>query len=394
MMTPTEAQIFEASTASDIAESGGQHNQKGVDFQRYWSLSRVFELETKGSPDYLFLFESVQDVLELDSSTAPITAKVYQVKKKDSGEWSWKELTGLDGPPTLKKDGKPKKKRTPKNPSKAPPFVSSPIGKLVLSVNTLPSLSVTAHFVSNAGCMVPLNAFVGGTAAAAQSCDLSLIESRHSLILEGAVAQLAADGAPPVPLSCLHLERTTVHPDQPEDALVGQVHTLLVSRSPKHAAQARSLVTALFAAVSPKGRHTGLCKDFDALRLKRGFSKADLCSALANLECVPDVDSIRAQWLAKLVSEGLNIIEGTRLSIALSRVDRDRLAGVESRDASLTVAVSEWVEMHSPQNGLLDFLRAGEEALGSQFPSVPRAQLQALLLMEGISVWVLQTSGN
>jgi hypothetical protein len=155
-MNALQKLVFDASLSPQVAESGGGHNQKGVDFQRYWSLSRTFELEVQGSPDYLLLFESVQDVVELDSETAPTSAKIYQVKKKDSGEWGWRELTALHSPPALKKDGTPKKKRTPKKSGPVPTFEGSPIGKLALSVRALSQLTSTAHFISNAGCAVPL----------------------------------------------------------------------------------------------------------------------------------------------------------------------------------------------------------------------------------------------
>ena len=155
-----------------VAEAGGTHNQKGVDFQRYWTLWRAFEVEAEGCTDFLFLVESVQDLLELNSETTPTTARIYQLKKKDVGEWGWKELTSLDGPAVLKADGTPRKKRVPKDASKVPTFTDSPIGKLALSAHALTGLTVSAHFISNAGCSVPLASPPGMTASSAQECSL------------------------------------------------------------------------------------------------------------------------------------------------------------------------------------------------------------------------------
>jgi hypothetical protein len=365
-----------------------------VDFQRYWSLWRAFELEMEGSPDYLLLFESVQDVLELNSETSPTAARIYQVKKKDSGEWSWKELTALDPPPTLKKDGTPRKKRVPKNPSTVPTFDGSPIGKLALSAKALSSLAVTAHFVSNAGCVVPLAPPAIGNASSAQHCSLSQVDQEYAGLLELALSKLVQNGDCPVPLKWLYLDRTTVHPDEPEDAIVGRANDLLVCRSPRHAAQARTLVRSLFAKVSPKGRYTGLCHDFAELRKRRGFSKSDLNGALGDLELVPDVDAIRTDWLSRLSSEGLGIVEHAKLNISLAQVDRDRLSGTASDEQGLLTALAEWVKDHPPGNSLLQFLSEGEKALRVSFPLVRRARLQALLLMEGITVWVVQVSEN
>lgn len=103
-------EVFRVATRKDLAESGGGHNQKGVDFQRAWAIERMFDLEKSGASDFLFLFESIQDVAELDSSMAPSSIRIYQVKKKERKEWSWAELTHLvEGRPGIVRN--PQKKR-------------------------------------------------------------------------------------------------------------------------------------------------------------------------------------------------------------------------------------------------------------------------------------------
>lgn len=391
-MTLTQSRIFEASSSPEIAESGGAHNQKGVDFQRYWTISRAFELEADGADNFLFLIETVQDVLELNSADEPSAANIYQVKKKDSGEWTWKELTNLDGPPKLNKDGTPRKRRQSKTPGKVPSFQTSPIGKLALSVGALSPLPASAHFVSNAGCTVPLNLTGISNASSAQTCTLSVVESNHAGLLDAALATLATDEGAPIPSTCLYLRRTTVNPDAPEALLISQAHDLLVARSPKHASQARTLIRALFVTISPKGRQTGLCGDFAELRRKRGFAKSDLCAALANLECVPDIETIRADWLLRLTSEGLGVVEHSRVVVALSQIDRERLSGLTSDAPELVAAIAEWVKAHEPAKSVYEFLKAGDEELRPKFPYVSKARLYALLLMDGVTEWVLKIS--
>jgi hypothetical protein len=95
-------EVFKVANNKELAETGGGHNQKGVDFQRAWALTRMFELEKSGEQDFLFLFEAIQDIAELDSSDSPSLIRIYQVKKKDRGEWKWNELTNLLGPDTKK----------------------------------------------------------------------------------------------------------------------------------------------------------------------------------------------------------------------------------------------------------------------------------------------------
>ena len=95
---PTFTEIFSMSQDPDLMEVGGGHGQKGVDFQRFWAMVRIFELKLEGATDFLLLFESIQDVAEFDSESAPSQIDIYQIKKKDAGEWTFNLLTGLPKP--------------------------------------------------------------------------------------------------------------------------------------------------------------------------------------------------------------------------------------------------------------------------------------------------------
>ena len=83
------AEIVDVTNDKNIAESGGGHNQKGIEFQKNWALIQMFSLEEKNVPDFLFLFEAIQDVAILDSAKEPTAISLHQIKKKDRGEWSW-----------------------------------------------------------------------------------------------------------------------------------------------------------------------------------------------------------------------------------------------------------------------------------------------------------------
>ena len=92
------AEVLLVANKPGLTETGGGHGAKGVDFQRWWAVLRLLELEQSNAPDFLLLFEAVQDVTELDSVSAPTKAAIYQVKKKDTGTWSWSVLTGTSVP--------------------------------------------------------------------------------------------------------------------------------------------------------------------------------------------------------------------------------------------------------------------------------------------------------
>src|SRR5690242_5216871 len=82
MSTSGQAEIFNAANAPDIYETGGGSGQQGVYFQRYWAISRIIELVGNDTPDFLILFETIQDVLELDSAAEPSCARIYQLKMR------------------------------------------------------------------------------------------------------------------------------------------------------------------------------------------------------------------------------------------------------------------------------------------------------------------------
>ena len=72
----------------------------------------MFSLEEQNVPDFLFLFEAIQDIAILDSEEAPTTVRLHQIKKRDRGEWSWAGLTKRHEPddpakPTKKRKVKP-----------------------------------------------------------------------------------------------------------------------------------------------------------------------------------------------------------------------------------------------------------------------------------------------
>lgn len=255
-----------------LTEAGGGHGTKGVDFQRWWAVLRMLELEQSGANDFLLLFESVQDVAELDSASQPTFAHVYQVKKKDRGEWSWLFLTGTTDPNAKTK------KASVTNYEKVQ---ASPLGKLHLSLDAFPALPVEGHFVSNAGCNVPLA--TGGNAATSMPCSLSDLAPEHVALLSSALHSLCAPGTTAPDLQRMRLKKVAIHPDSPSSKVIHVALDFLNKRNAKHAGQASSFVESLVTQISPLGRHTDVCTSFEQLVKERGFSRKDFIAALGAL---------------------------------------------------------------------------------------------------------------
>lgn len=316
------SEIFSMSQDPSLAEAGGGHGQKGVDFQRFWAMVRIFELKQHGAKDFLILFESVQDVAELDSEVAPTRIDIYQVKKRDSGEWSFNLLTGLPKP-----DGR--KKKVP--PTRAI-IEKSPIGKLYLAGQACQHLDSTMHFVSNAGCDLPLA--TSGAASKHLACLASDLDAQHTTALEESLALLHASPGTIPDLKRLSLRKTTLHPDDPVRMALGTAVEYLGKNMPSHAGQAKALVDALFMQLSTLGRQTEPVKSFAELRRQRGFSMGELDAALSALTNIPDLKAHIDTLLAGLSQEGLATIRKLGINVGVSKYFSSLVSGSSSDEES------------------------------------------------------------
>lgn len=373
-------EVFHVARNQELAETGGGHNQKGVDFQRAWALSRMFELEESGAEDFLILFEAVQDVAELDSETAPSSIRVYQVKKKDRGEWEWSHLTRLPAPA--------KKRRKDKTTDE---IKNSPIGKLYSAVLAFKDLKSSGAFLSNTGCNLPLAN--GNNAATSVSCDLSQLEAGHLDLLKAGLESLHEAGVSPANPELIRIEKVQIHPDAPATHLQGVAVAFLNKRSPRHAGQAKSLVDALLAEVGPLGAKTDTCSNFEELRRQRGYSREQFASALGSLEQVPDLVALAEAWLDQLVTEGaLNFMEATRVRVAMAGIyKRQVMGGDDPLTSALASDCDAWLETNAPGPLLAPFFDGAKSHLAPSHPSFRAAELTAHIALRAVRKCVDQT---
>lgn len=372
-------EVFHVASNKELAETGGGHNQKGVDFQRAWALSRMFELEESGANDFLILFEAVQDVAELDSETDPSSIRIYQVKKKDRGEWEWSHLTRLPAP--TKKNRK----------DKTTEIQNSPIGKLYTAVLAFKDLKSSGAFLSNTGCNLPLAN--GTNAATSASCDLSQLEAGHLDLLKAGLESLHEAGVSPATPEVIHIGKVQIHPDAPATHLQGVAVAFLNKRSPRHAGQAKSLIDALLAEVGPLGAKTDACSNFEQLRKQRGYSRKQFASALGSLEQVPDLASLAETWLDQLVTEeALNFMEATQVRVAIAAIyKRQVMGGDDPLTSALAADCDAWLETNIPGPLLAPFFDKAKSHLAPSHPSFRAAELIAHIALRAVRKCVDQT---
>ena len=378
-------EVFTVASSSELAETGGGHNQKGVDFQRAWAIAKMFELEELGSNDFLFLFESVQDVAVLDSPDAPSSIHIYQIKKKDRGEWKWNDLTNLLAPNSKKAKA-----------AAAPDIGDSPIGKLYASVIAFKTLDSCGYFLSNAGC--DLKSRNDGNFATSMPMDLSYLEKDH---LEQLVRELAklheVDGVSCRP-SLLRIEKIPIHPDSPITYLVGLVFKFLSTRSPRHANQASALVDALMARIGPLGAKTDSCSRFEELRRERGYSRKEFVRDLGDLEVLPDQSAILDIWLQNLQAEGrVGFMTIAGIRNAGSRIFKNQLLGsFDPLTEALVMDCDKWIESNLVGPSISDYIDMARVDLKESIlkSKVRDTEFLAHLLLRAALKCVDQTSEN
>lgn len=361
-----------------LTEAGGGHGTKGVDFQRWWAVLRMVEMEQANEPDFMLLFETVQDVMELDSANAPTHARIYQVKKKDRGEWSWSVLTGTTPPQKKAMTATPKPATTTFT-----KVSESALGKLQLSLAAFDKLPVEAYFISNAGCDIPLA--IGGNAATSMPCSLADFAPEYAQLLAQALHSLSAAGSSAPDLTKIMLKKVAIHPDAPSSHVIKSALELLTKRSPTHAGQAASFVESLVTKISPLGRHTDTCSSFGELAKQRGFSKDDFISALGALETVPDLSAYLNDWLIQLQKEGMDFMVVTAMRAEATRVICEQLTGATlSAVRPLHDYCDAWLDSNARGPDLLPYFEAALTALKNKFGGFRDAELLGRFAMRAI----------
>lgn len=384
------ADVLRVANKPGLSETGGGHGAKGVDFQRWWAVLRMLELEQSNAEDFLLLFEAVQDLTELDSVSTPTKAAVYQVKKKDTGSWSWSVLTGTSAPKqpkAVKKAMSSGSATAASVPASTPRFDKvgdSVLGKLYLSLMAFDTLPTDGIFISNAGCDIPLAS--GASAATSLPCALSDIAADHAQLLTEALRTLDGGSALVPDLNRIRLVRVAIHPDDPSAQAVAKALDLLKQRSPGHAAQAQAFVESLVMKVSTLGRHTATCATFADLVKQRGFSRAELRNALASLATIPDRNAYFEQWLNKLQMEGYNFRTLTSIRMAASRAAAEQLRGASPEAQTIDAFCDNWAQENECGADLTPYVDAALVALRQRFSGHRDEELLAHFLMRAVAV--------
>lgn len=357
----------------EINEIGGEHNNEGVDYARYWAMALLVEMETKKTPDYVLLFEYLQDVAVLDKAATPTTATLYQVKKKIKGNWSKSALTKKESPPKADLTSADES-GVAKTPASKKLAGRSPLGKLHLCVEKLSSIaSVHGVFVSNAG--YDLNDASGTPIHSNSRCSLSAL---HADDLDYMKTKLVRElkGGSVAHLTALSIEQSIVSPSSMRETVRGLIDELLSSKYPtlpSVSGRIQESLLELFSAGS--GPKTG--KTLSELIAKKGFTRDAFCELIEKyaktkpfataLDTV--IGSLKIEGMPPRAADKLHV-EANRLQIQM--VNSPQTKEVVCWDAALSSAAynSSIAEYRGLLDAVQDSISAELKSRGDTLPSI------------------------
>lgn len=368
--------IIAAINNKKTGEVGGRHSQKGFEFQKYWAILHLFDLEDQSRTNYLMLFESLQDIAVLDSPDNPQNIEIFQIKKKETlNHWTLKGLAGIN--PKKISDTSDEDVRT------------SPIGKIIETLNALSPINCRGAFISNSGYNIALK----NNSDSTNCLKISLIDTldAHIDCIKGGFKDDIDEARAHEILSSIELHKATINLDDPKTYLLGKAHLFIQNRSPHHAAQAKSFIDALLLKITSLSANTDPISNITDLQTKRGFSKVDFRKALSDLNSIPDIESILESWYQELKPDKFNFLLKTQIKIAVSTICRSNLTNQSSiEDKKIIGRCNEILKRKNIPTDLTELTLYAQEDLYKNFPTTEEYKLTAHFLIQASKKCVAQ----
>ena len=268
-------------------EIGGSLAQERFDYQALWGLALILSNHETGE-DYAIAFEFHDDVVLLDSASAPASVRFYQVKTKDKGHWT---LTDLFRRPALKKGQKEADRP------------HSFMGKLFDNYAAFPDDTAAMSFVSN----VPLEFAGANQDIAFKDCDGDAFEKFLKRLQE------EHTGATGVQAGLMHFVKANLSLNDASTHAKGILHNFVVKAHGEIEYNLDAFYRAVIEDCRTRSKYTGEIKSFADLVRYKAICRADVETWLAAVgaaktpswsEIAPELSydaikkmRLRAEWM-------------------------------------------------------------------------------------------------
>lgn len=341
-------------------ESGGRQGGKGHEFQRYWALCHLLQLDLEND-DYLMLLEFIEDVAVLDTEVNASSIDLFQLKKKEgkSPKWTQASLTSIP------KDGK------------------SIFAKLLESKSSLAGNCARVTFVSNAPIDLALESD-DDSKLRARFLASELSGSVLSAIKRSLAVELACC-ADDIQIDDLEFLRSGLAMDELETHSFGRVSKYLADKFPDHNARADVFCRALYSEIKVKATSTEEAGDFATLKKIRGISKVQFSRMLSEtISRKPDVDLLD-EAISELVVEGVPFVVRDSIKKLSRRFLVDKAGKSENFDAlyslidgCITEIPNDLVKLWDVANWILKGVRGSDSS--SNYAAIEDNYLLAVVL--------------
>lgn len=279
-------------------EKGGRHGGKGHEFQRYWALCHLLQVDS--NPNFLLLLEFIEDVAVMNCEFTPDQIELFQVKKKEGKSTAWTKTT-LGKPPKESK---------------------SIIAKLHESKSIIENETSSIAFVSN--CPIDLKLASGNDSSDLFEFTASQIDNSLLLELKSSVAKELGEEVSKIDFSKLKFIKSTLAMDDLENHSIGKVSAFLAAKFPDHSHRADVLCRALYCEIKVKATSTEEASNFDELKKIRGISKSQFSNMVGQtLSRKSDTDRIN-EFIAILAQENVPYVQRQAIKMASNRFVVDK----------------------------------------------------------------------
>ncbi len=318
---------------SAVCETGGEHTNEGIDYARFLAMALLVDMEKAQLPDYALLFEYLQDIAVLNSSSTPTKATLLQVKKKTKGNWTrallCKKEAASDGASKLSNQSGTEEGQSGTKKGNQQLSAKSPLGKLYLCVDKLSAVVETdGVFISNAGSDLKstsgaaVTAYSRATLQHLHAEDLDYIRSKLS-------TELKQDTL--AHLSRLAVEQSRVVPASMRETVRGLLDEMLSNSYPMLPSVSGQLQEKLLAAFSVCSGPSGVVHTLSDMVAKKGFTRetfTKIVSQLASKRTAANhidlaIDGLKNEGMPARAADKLRT-EAGRLQIQLVREPQTR----------------------------------------------------------------------
>lgn len=334
-------------------ENAGARTSERYEYQALWGLSLIFEHHSK-EPDFAVAFEFHDDVLLLDSSTQPTSARFYQVKTRTKGEWRLGDLA-------KRKKGKDAK------------LLPSPLSKLFAHYTLFPSETKSLNFVSNAPCKL----FDGVSATSFSSISKSNFEKfLKKLQVEQPSATASSAALMHFVVANLSLHDAATH-------MKGMLHNLVVQNVGEIAYNLDALYRTIVEECRSRSKYTGQIDTFDDLLRLKVITKSQLSEWLGYVHAsavLPSWETIAADIHLPAMEKAA--LAKQWLSYRAEALDVGNEAANQIRDA-IRASIDKHAETSLSLTPLIQSIEKDVTAIAHQsLPTLKSAKLLVMILYE------------